>query len=250
MNHAEMLHTGPLVLVNREHPLPAEPSRADLLSVSHRHPGILLNSRAKLVLCQLLSDLGCTGDIVPVSGYRSKAEQLAIFENALRSHGREFTETFVAYPGCSEHQTGLAIDLGENRPDLDFLCPQFPDEGACRAFRARAADYGFILRYPAGKEEITGIGCEPWHFRYVGWPHAKLMEERGFTLEEYIQWLSGYSEEGVHLGYEVSGRAFEFYTVPADNLDGLHSRLPSDIPCQWSGNNAGGVVVTLWRKAG
>ena len=61
------------------------------------------------------------------SGYRSKAEQLAIFENALRSHGREFTETFVAYPGCSEHQTGLAIDLGENRPDLDFLCPQFPD---------------------------------------------------------------------------------------------------------------------------
>ena len=78
----------------------------------------------------------------------------------------------------------------------------------------------------------------------------KLEAELGCTLLTRSSHGVRLSEEGEHLGYEVSGRAFEFYTVPADNLDGLHSRLPSDIPCQWSGNNAGGVVVTLWRKAG
>ena len=78
------------------------------------------------MLDQLLAAVGSVGAIVPVSGYRPRAEQQAIWEDALAEHGKAFTETYVARPGCSEHQTGLAIDLGENGPEVDFLCPAFP----------------------------------------------------------------------------------------------------------------------------
>ena len=83
-------------------------------------------------------------------------------------NGEEFTNQFVARPGHSEHQTGLAIDLGLKQPDIDFLRPYFPYKGICQTFRELSTDYGFIERYPAGKEAITGIAHEPWHFRYVG----------------------------------------------------------------------------------
>ncbi len=66
-------------------------------------------------------------------------------------------------------------------------------EGAiCQTFREKAAKYGFILRYPAGKEHITGIGHEPWHFRYVGVPHAEIMASEGLTLVEYTDFLTGF----------------------------------------------------------
>lgn len=250
MTPAKLISSGPLVLVNRDHPLPAGPDAAELAAVDGRRPGLLLHKQAAAILNRLLSDLGCAGDIIPVSGYRSREEQERIFADSLREHGREFTETYVAYPGCSEHETGLAIDLGEHVPDLDFLCPSFPDSGACRAFRLRAADYGFILRYPAGKERVTGIGHEPWHFRYVGWPHARLMSERDMVLEEYIDWLKGFGEDGAHLGYSARGRAVELFTVPEQALEGLPDRLPAALPWQWSGNNSGGAVVTLWTRAG
>ena len=80
---------------------------------------------------------------------------------------------------CSEHQTGLAIDLGLASEEIDVIRPNFPYSGVCAAFRKQAADYGFILRYPAGKEAVTGIAYEPWHFRYVGVPHARFMLNRG-----------------------------------------------------------------------
>ena len=170
MSGTNLLSSGPLVLVNREHPLFAEPKSEELVSL---RSGVRLNARAAVMLEQLFKAVHGEGALVPVSGYRSRDEQKAIWDDALLEHGQTFTETYVAPPGCSEHQTGLAVDLGENRPDIDFLCPEFPDTGICRLFRLRCADYGFILRYPKGKEAVTGIGWEPWHFRYVGWPHAK-----------------------------------------------------------------------------
>ena len=141
-----------LILVNRAHPLPAPPDPAELAPVDEDHPDILLCRDARAWLERLLDAVGARGAIVPVSGFRSRAEQQAIWDGSLAEHGRAFTETYVARPGCSEHETGLAIDLAENRPDIDFLCPQFPDEGVCRLFRLAAPEFGFVLRYPAGKE--------------------------------------------------------------------------------------------------
>ena len=249
MTLAEMVHTGPLVLVNQAHPLEQEPDAAVLLPPDNRRPDILLEARAGTVLSRFLSDLGCTGEIVPVSGYRSRAEQEAIFFGSLRENGEAFTRSYVALPGCSEHQTGLAVDLGENLPDLDFIRPQFPDTSVFRTFRRRASEYGFILRYPEDKTNLTGIQFEPWHFRYVSWPHARLMEQEGLVLEEYIRLLEDYPESGPHLRFQDRGRSFELYTVSRENLEDLSNRLPGDTLCQWSGNNSSGVVVTIWRDA-
>ena len=221
MTLAEMVHTGPLVLVNQAHPLEQEPDAAVLLPPDNRRPDILLEARAGTVLSRFLSDLGCTGEIVPVSGYRSRAEQEAIFFGSLRENGEAFTRSYVALPGCSEHQTGLAVDLGENLPDLDFIRPQFPDTGVFRTFRCRASEYGFILRYPEDKTNLTGIQFEPWHFRYVSWPHARLMEREGLVLEEYIRLLEDYPESGPHLRFQDRGRSFELYTVSRENLEDL-----------------------------
>ena len=143
--------------------------------------------------------------------------------------------------------SALVFRLGEHRPDLDFIRPQFPDTGVFRTFRRRASEYGFILRYPEDKTSITGIQYEPWHFRYVGWPHARLMEREGLVLEEYHRLLEDYPEYGPHLHFQEQGRSFEVYTVSRDNLEDLPSRLPKNTLCQWSGNNGNGVVVTIWR---
>lgn len=239
-----------LLLVNEAHPLAEEPPAEELLPVDSRFPEVKLHVRAKVMLDQMLTAAGGRGAVLPVSGYRPRREQEMIWADALAEHGTAFTQTYVARPGCSEHQTGLAVDLGENVPDVDFLCPSFPETGACGRLRRLAAGYGFVLRYPRGKEKVTGIGYEPWHFRYVGWPHARLMEERGLVLEEYLDWLRSFPEQGPHLNYRAAGRSFEVYHVPAARLEGLEARLPSHIPCQCSQTNGEGVVLTLWRDAG
>ena len=126
---------------------------------------------------------------MPVSGWRSLEEQRDIFAASLREDGEEFTRKFVALPGCSEHQTGLAIDLALKKEKVDFICPDFPCEGICQRFRERAAAYGFIERYREEKKHLTGIAGEPWHFRYVGCPHAEIMEKLGMCLEEYREFI-------------------------------------------------------------
>ena len=96
--------------------------------------------------------------------------------------GQSLADTYSARPGSSEHQTGLALDINtasvqahfENTPTYAWLVEH-------------CAEYGFILRYPEGKERITGYRFEPWHYRYVGREHAEEIMRRGLTLEEYLQ---------------------------------------------------------------
>ena len=183
--HGPAFELGDLVLVNGTFPCPPGLPEAPLVPVHPADGGILMTRRAAAMLNALMEELGGWADILPVSGWRSQAEQRAIWDDSMAENGEEFTRKFVARPGHSEHQTGLAIDLGLRGEEVDFIRPEFPYEGICQAFRARMARYGFIQRYPAGKERITGIAHEPWHFRYVGTPHAQLMTERGLTLEEY-----------------------------------------------------------------
>lgn len=176
---------GYLILVNASHPLlvPAE----GLVPVDRRRPDILLQWEAAKALGEALAYIGAGDGIIPVSGYRSRAEQAAIYESSLRENGPAFTKKYVALPGCSEHETGLAIDLGLNRGEIDFLRPDFPYKGICQRFREAAPRFGFIQRYAADKEAVTGIAHEPWHFRYVGRPHAMVMAEKGLALEEYLE---------------------------------------------------------------
>ena len=230
---------GSLYLVNRAHPLAEDLAPADLVPADGGRPDILLRREARDMLDRLLDAVDGRGAIVPVSGWRSRAEQQAIWDGTLAEHGPAFTETYVARPGCSEHQTGLAIDLGENRPEVDFLCPAFPDSGSCGALRRRAAEFGFVLRYPAGKEAVTGIGHEPWHFRYVGQPHARLMEGRGLVLEEYLDWLRSFPPEAP---LEAGGWTLCWLA------DGAAPLPPPGTPWKVEDTNAGGAVLTLGRR--
>ena len=174
-----------LILVNRQHPYTMS-VRQDLTPALPAFPRILLEREAAHALSRLMEKLGGWGNILPVSGWRSFDEQEKIYLDSLRDNGREFTRQFVALPGHSEHQTGLAIDLGLRGESVDFIRPDFPYDGICQRFRELAPAYGFIERYPAGKEGVTGIAHEPWHFRYVGAPHAESMARQGLCLEEYL----------------------------------------------------------------
>ena len=204
---------------------------------------ILLDTRAAAMLSGLISRIGAAGEIVPVSGWRSEAEQREIWDGSMRESGEEFTRKYVALPGCSEHQTGLAIDLALRADNIDFIRPEFPYDGVCGRFRALAADYGFVERYQSGKEGVTGIAAEPWHFRYVGRPHARIMCEMGLCLEEYVEYLRAYPYPERLL--EVRGEVYEAEVGFAGARDALG--LP-DAPYQVSGNNVDGYIYTLWRK--
>ena len=234
---------GPLLLVNASHPLDEE-LRPELVPPDSSRPEIRLERRAAGLLAACLQAVGGQGKILPVSGWRSRAEQQAIWDDTMAREGERFTRSYVARPGCSEHETGLAIDLGLAGPELDFIRPYFPDSGVCGAFRERAAEYGFILRYPKGKERVTGIAHEPWHFRSVGVPHAQLMAEQGLVLEEYLERLESYTAEaplcvrGARYDYAI----FSQRRVRPSLEDGQGSFR------QVSGDNLGGWIVTAWQS--
>ena len=131
-------------MVNPGHPL-AEGFEPSSLSPALPGSDILLESECAAALTALVRAVGGEGKIIPVSGYRPHAEQLALWEETLRARGEEFTRKYVAIPGCSEHETGLAIDLAlDTGGEIDFIRPYFPYDGVCGEFRAKAAEYGFI----------------------------------------------------------------------------------------------------------
>lgn len=126
-----------------------------------------------------------------VSSYRSYDTQNYLYNNYVASYGQAVSDTFSARPGYSEHQTGLAIDLGSSTGAVCNLDDCFGStiEGAWLA--QHAYEYGFLLRYPSDKQQITGYKSEPWHFRYIGKALALEMKNSSIsTLEEYFS-ISG-----------------------------------------------------------
>lgn len=230
---------GPLVLVNGRHPLQSGFAVA-LAPPDDRCPDILLEAQAARMLAACLQEVGAQGQIVPVSGWRSHQEQQAIWDDTLAREGEVFTRTYVAVPGCSEHETGLAIDLARAAETIDFIRPELPYDGICGDFRRAAPRYGFVERYRAHKTALTGIGAEPWHFRYVGVPHAQYMETHDLCLEEYLALLA----EQPLTWPLASGRR-----VTVRRVSDLQTLPPARGPRQLSADNLGGFVVTDWEAA-
>lgn len=243
------LYQGYLMLVNREHAIRTEliQSTQRLVAADPRYPEVLLARQPAALLARLIKNCGGQDRILPVSGYRTLHEQTRLFDDSLRRNGREFTHQFVALPNCSEHQTGLAIDLAENKPGIDPIRPDLPYTGVFGAFRDLAAAYGFVERYPKGKEAVTGIAFEPWHFRYVGHPHASIMRDKGLVLEEYLEFIRSfpYPERAYLVNTGETAFQISFVLVERDH--------PVSIPRPdgrfWiSGNNADGAIVTSWEQ--
>lgn len=116
------------------------------------------------------------------SGYRSYNTQKSIYERNIKASGVKYTNKYVAEPGKSEHQTGLAMDITNESYSLnsnETLEGKWLEENCYK--------FGFILRYEDGKENITGYNYEPWHFRYVGKREAGKIFNENLTLEEYVK---------------------------------------------------------------
>lgn len=231
---------GPLVLVNRDHPL-RSPLVPDLVPLAGGWPDQHLDRTAARMLTECIRAAGGAGVILPVSGWRSRGEQQAIWDRTLETDGPDFTTRYVARPGCSEHETGLAVDLALAADVIDPICPAFPRDGVCGRFRALAADYGFIERYTEEKQPITGIGAEPWHFRYVGVPHARLLAENALCLEEYRAFL----QQGERTVRLPGGRRVRVGWLPCRSAA---VRWTPPAACwQVSGDNDGGFITTVWE---
>lgn len=180
-----------LALVNIWNPLDEdfEPRVTDI------GDGLLFDERGADALSRMLKDCYAAWNTnpVPISAYRTQAYQQGLFENKLERVLKNGTDPAVAEdvaaesvarPGTSEHQLGLAVDITDRfYTDLDIR-QQWT--GTQRWLMEHCWDYGFILRYPEGTTELTGIIFEPWHYRYVGVQVAQEIHERGITLEEYL----------------------------------------------------------------
>lgn len=146
-------------------------------------------------LMRMLADCSAVGNCPEVcSGFRTIAFQQSLYEDKVQrvmgeGHARQDAEriaaTEVARPGTSEHHTGLAVDIIDaDYPVLDETQEQRPTQ---QWLLENSWRYGFVLRYPTGKTDITGIIYEPWHYRYVGEETAKIMAEQDLCLEEYLE---------------------------------------------------------------
>ena len=151
------------------------------------------DSRAIKYLNKMIADMSDDGitNIWVQSAYRSVEEQEKLYNNSIKKYveqgkskeqAEKLTLEYINKPGASDHNLGLAVDF-------NYVDESFEELKGFEWLQKNAEDYGFILRYPKNKEEITKIKYEPWHWRFVGQEHAKKMNELGLCLEEYVEYL-------------------------------------------------------------
>ena len=243
------IHKGDLILVNADaHYVTDQPDdlvtavsqKIDQYSVKNNQ----LQVRKKIMepFNRMMKDfVAATGltDVMVISGHRTVEYQQMLYENDLKRTGLDYSEE-VAKPGESEHHTGLVMDLAIVTANGSKF---FDASGDHIWVNQNCYKYGFVVRYPESKKDITKIIHEPWHYRYVGPVHAALMEEKGFCLEEYISFLKKYPSDGEHLKTSVDGKNYEIYFVPAQT-ETVEIPVPKEKEYTISGNNMDGFIVT------
>ncbi len=180
------------VLVNKENWLSKDYEHYDLIipKVKFTEGTLEMSKLMRHVAAKALEKLFKTAkknkiELYAVSGYRSFERQRDIFKANYKIDG-ERANKYSARPGQSEHQTGLAMDITCEEVEYK-LCEEFEKTNAYEWLIENMQNNGFILRYPKGKEDVTGYVFEPWHIRYVGKNVAKELYEEGITLEEYYR---------------------------------------------------------------
>lgn len=178
-----------LVLVNKEYTISRDYYPTDMVDIDgslSTNQNLKVKRDAYTAYKNMLADAQKEGlNFCICSAYRSYELQESLYNNSLSQNGKAYTDKMFAYPGRSEHHTGYAIDVTSASMNwgLSQNYADYPD-GAW--IKKNCAKYGFIIRYPKGKEDITGYMYEPWHIRYVGVDVAEYITEEGITLEEYL----------------------------------------------------------------
>ena len=180
------------------------------------------------------------------SGYRDFYYQTSLHQNKIqeyRNQGYEEAEAveaaafWVAKPGESEHQTGLCMDLSSrSHPELE---PSYAATDNGKWLAENCWRYGFIVRYAEDKSDITRIGFEPWHIRYTGRPHSDLIQQKGWCLEEYMDFLI---TEG---GYTFRDEEGQIWQVDYQPFGQGSIQVPADLPYTLSGDGGNGFIVTV-----
>lgn len=255
-----MLHEGELILVRAGAPyvFPQESDLADLYTGRKKYDD---GSRAYQIsstdieldsfvlsrlneMCETFFELSGEGGLLVKSAFRSYESQQEIFDYRVERDGEEEALKYVAKPGESEHHTAMAFDMSVYK---DGVNTYIQDEEDYVWIYENAHKYGFVLRYPESKSDITGISYEAWHFRYVGVPHAYYMYKEGLVLEEYLELLkSEHAYDSIHLNVECDdGHEYEIYYVPARADGTADIILPAGYEYTVSGNNTDGFIVTV-----
>ena len=188
-----------LLLVNKKHEVP----EGYILELEEVESGHQVDKRIAKSLEQMLSDARKEG-LSPIicSSYRTNAKQQKLYNNKVREYKRwgcsseeaeELASYWVAIPGTGEHETGLAVDIVSR--DYQILDEKQEQTDVQKWLIDNSYKYGFALRYPTDKKDITMINYEPWHYRYVGVDNATYMKEHDMCLEEYIEYLKQLEEE-------------------------------------------------------
>ncbi|MCR5202080.1 MAG: M15 family metallopeptidase [Lachnospiraceae bacterium] len=220
------------VLVNRRHLLPEDYEPKDLVvpDVKFSFYGTYERSYMREIAAFYLERLFEAAEkhnviLKGVSGYRSYERQQAIYENNVRNRGKKETNAVSAKPGSSEHQTGLTIDVSSDSAGVSLgESFGYTTEGIWLARNAHK--YGYIVRYPKGKEKITGYDYEPWHIRYVGRSLATYLYEKKYTLEEYYRYTT--VDEKINTKADII--RYRKQKKKQERKDALNSESPSPSP--------------------
>lgn len=243
-------HYGDLILVNQYHECWADGEDTVSIYNNKTNTYVVVNATTMISnsiitpLNNLMDDFyevcGST-QIMVTSAYRSYSTQVSLFNREVQSRGsEELAAQWVARPGYSEHQTGLVFDLDLNQISSSGGI-DYTGTGIYQWVNTHCQNYGFIVRYAEDKQDITGISYEPWHFRYVGVPHATYMVENSLCLEEYIELLHEYDKEHP-LKVVTEAKTWYVYTVSAHS-DTVEIPVPADREYTISGDNCGYFVV-------
>ena len=242
LQHSDAGPQGLLYLVNRNHKLPASYKPSGLVE----YGGVLLHAAARdafVDMLQAMSKAGI-GNVKLQSAYRNYSYQQAIYNTKVREletrgysslEAKAKASQSVQPAGASEHQLGLALDVSIDGK----LTQAFGNTTAGEWLAAHCHEYGFIIRYPSEKTDITQIVYEPWHLRYVGAPHASVITELGLTLEEYIGYIM---HVRMYIHWERDGGYYlvSYLTSPKESLP-QGATDATILP-------TGGQVVTVWRQ--
>ncbi|MFD1956912.1 D-alanyl-D-alanine carboxypeptidase family protein [Paenibacillus thailandensis] len=233
------VHEGNLILVNRKYPIEESAMPNDIVKLAghmERIPGIGLldgsirlseSLAVKFAAMTKAAEADGVHHFMINSGFRDMDEQRELYA--------EKGGSYALPAGYSEHNAGLSLDIGSSLAAMENA-----PEG--RWLQDNAWKYGFVLRYPKDKTDVTGIEYEPWHFRYVGLPHSFVMKNKNMVLEEYLDYLKKERSIRVTIGDDVY--TITHYPVPEEGAD---VAVPASGSGEYelSGDNRDGVIVTV-----